>query len=223
MLRTTSLVPAICLVVLLACEAEEPAPSGSTGATDRAGADDNARLRSGDAAPGYLDLVGARVSAGDAENLRFVEELAAPLPANAQPPKGDAAIGWSFCLDTDAVSAPVGYPMTGVRRCEFVLRVLWNGKKLRGFLIDRRPLIEGRYSVIEKVEPTWVGTRSMQVVIPLEMLGSPERFDWWASTEEVGRERPGTSLDEALRSDTIHVVDAAPEGGLSAPATWQAR
>jgi hypothetical protein len=226
MMRTSRFVAALCSIALLACQPQErsghtsdPSPSIST--PSPAVDEGDARLRSGDAAPGYLDLVGARVTAADAESLRFVEDVAAPLPSNSRPPKGDAAIGWSFCLDTDPTSAGVGYPMKGVQPCEFVLRVIWNGKRLRGFFIDRRPLIGGGYSFIEMVEPTWL-PRSMQVVIPLEMLGYPERFEWSASTEEVVRERPGRSLDQSLRSEAIYVVDELPEGGISAPATWRA-
>jgi hypothetical protein len=183
----------------------------SVGATDLvADNEGDAQLRSGDPAPGYLDQLGASVAAADERTLRFVDDLAAPLPPKPSLPKGDAAIGWSFCLDTDPAHAAVGFPMESVRPCEFVLRVRWDGRRLQGFLIDRRPLIEGRYSQIQTVEPTWRKS-SMELLIPLEKLGYPERFEWSISTEEF----------ESLSSDAVYHVDDLPDGGISAPETWR--
>jgi hypothetical protein len=183
----------------------------SAGATDLVADDEgDAQLRSGDPAPGYLDQLGASVTAADERNLRFVDDLAAPLPPDAPLPKGEAAIGWSFCLDTDPDQAAVGFPMETVRPCEFVLRVRWDGRRLQGFFIDRRPLIEGRYSQIQTLEPTWRKS-SMELVIPLEKLGYPERFAWAISTGEF----------ESLNSDAVYQVDELPEGGMSTPAIWR--
>jgi hypothetical protein len=170
----------------------------------------DARLRTGDLAPGYLDQLGATVTPADERTLRFVDHLAAPLPSDPPLPEGDAAIGWSFCLDTDPDYAGVGFPMGSVRPCEFVLRVRWDGRKVLGFFIDRRPLMEGRYSLIQTIQATW-RKRSMELVIPIEKLGYPERFEWSVSTEEF----------ESLSHEAVYHVDELPEGGNSAPATWR--
>lgn len=219
MTRTRRLGPALCCLVLLACEPREPSPTPASASdvTRSIGATEpvtderaDAFLRSGDAAPGYLDQVSGTVTAANERTLRFVDHLAAALAPGPELPKGDAAIGWSFCLDTNPGQAPIGFPMESVRPCEFVLRVRWDGRDLQGLLIDRRPLMEGRYSQIQTVQPRW-RKRSMELLIPLENLGNPERFDWSVSTEEF----------RSLSSDVVYHVDELPEGGVSAPATWR--
>lgn len=227
MMRTRRIVPALCCVALLACDfqyawEETPSPTASaldvtrevstTDLLDDAG---DARLRSGDPAPGYLDQLGATVTPADERTLRFVDHLAAPLPSDAPVPKGDASIGWSFCLDTDPDYAGVGFPMDSVRPCEFVLRVRWDGRKLESFLIDRRPLMEGRWSRFYSVQTTWRKS-SMELLIPLEDLGSPKRFEWSVSTEEF------TEDFSLPTSDAVYHVDELPEGANARPATWRA-
>jgi hypothetical protein len=220
MTRMRGLVPALCCLALLACEPPEPLlapeytldPTRADDATGRvADVKGDARLRSGDAAPGYLDQVGGTVTAADETTLRFVADLAAPLPSEPELPKDDGAIGWSFCLDTDSDSATVGFPsFESVSPCEFVLRVAWDGRSLQGFFIDRRPLTEGRYSQVQRIQPMWRRS-SIELQIPLEELGYPARFDWAITTEEF----------ESLNRDAVHHVDNLPEGGISAPATWR--
>jgi hypothetical protein len=224
MMRTRRILLALCCVALLACDREYPweadltaSPTASaldvtrhvstTDLVDDAG---DARLRSGDPAPGYLDQLGAIVTPVDERTLRFVDHLAAPLPSNAPVPKGDASIGWSFCLDTDPDYAGVGFPMDNVRPCEFVLRARWDGRKLQGSLIDRRPLLEGRWSLFHSVQPTWRKS-SMELLIPIEDLGSPKRFEWSISTEELS----------SRSNDAVYHVDELPEGANARPATWR--
>lgn len=219
MTRRRWFVPALCCLALVACERPEPlqAPGypldvpSSGRATDLvADEEGDAHLRSGDAAPGYLDQVGGTVIPADEGTLRFVADLAAPVPSDPELPKGDGAIGWSFCLDTDPDVAAVGFPsFESVSPCEFVLRVAWTGRNLRGFFIDRRPLMEARYSQVQNVQPTLRNT-SIELLIPLEQLGYPRRFEWSITTEEF----------ESLNRDAVHHVDELPEGGTSAPATW---
>jgi hypothetical protein len=212
----------LCCLALLACEAPDPLlpPRYTLNPTPRAGALDlvadrkgDAHLRSGDAAPGYLDQVGGAVTAADEGTLRFVADLAAPLPSEPKLPKGDGAIGWSFCLDTDEGVATVGFPsFDSASPCEFVLRVAWDGKDLQALFIDRRPLTEGRYSQLQRVQPTWRRTR-LELLIPLEEIGYPTRFDWSISTEEF----------ESLNRDAVHHVDELPDGGVRSPATWRSK
>lgn len=214
--------PAICCLALVACERPEPleAPGyaldvprsgrGPGAVTDGEG---DAHLRSGDAAPGYLDPIGGNVVPADERTLRFVVDLAAPLPSDPALPKGDGAIGWSFCLDTDPDVDAVGFPsFESVSPCEFVLRVAWDGRKLRGFFIDRRPLMEARYSQVLHVQPI-VSSSSIELEMSLEQLGYPTRFGWSITTEEF----------VSLNRDAVHHVDELPEGGPSAPARWSSK
>jgi hypothetical protein len=218
--RMRQFVPALCCLALLACERPEPleAPEYTLDVPETGGRTDlvedekgDAHLRSGDAAPGYLDQVGGAVTPADEETLRFVAELASPVPFEPELPNGDNAIGWSFCLDMDPDSATVGFPsLESISPCEFVLRVAWDGRNLQGFFIDRRPLMEARYSQIERVRPT-LRKSSIELLIPLEKLGYPTRFDWSTATEEF----------ESLALDAIHQIDELPDSGASAPETWR--
>jgi hypothetical protein len=220
MTRTRPVLQALCCLALFACERPEPllppeydldVPRPGDAIDWVADEEGDAYLRSGDAAPGYLDHVAGAVIAADEDTLRFVDDLAAPLPSEFELPKGDGAIGWSFCLDTDPHSAAVGFPsFKSMSPCEFVLRIAWNGQNLRVFFIDRRPLMEGRYSKIQMVQAT-LRKSSIELLIPLEELGYPRRFDWSISTDEF----------KSLNHDASHHVDNLPKGGTRVPATWQ--
>ena len=217
--RLPRFAPVLLVCVLFACGSNEPAePTASvqSTATSRpstgAVGDDrgDAYMRSGEPAPGYLDQVEGIVTTEDEATLRFVDELAEPLPAEPGLPEGDEALGWSFCVDTDPGVSPVGFPMRAAMPCEFIVHIRWDGDELRAMLIDRRPLVDDRDARVEDV-PVTPGDSSVEAVVPIQSLDNPKRFGWSMFTEELG----------ALGTNRVYHIDETPEGGVGDPETWR--
>ena len=163
----------------------------------------------GEPAPGYLDAVGGEVTKASDGTFTFVETLATALPDKPKLPAGDAALGWSVCVDVDPTVAPVGFPMTIAMPCEFIVHTRWDGRRLAGLLIDRRPLAAGGSAKTTPFDPIVDGT-SVRMEVSEGALGDPASFRWSMFTEELG----------PLGTDQVVQVDAVPDGGVGDPAAW---
>jgi hypothetical protein len=210
------------LLTLSACSHGGPSQTaggaGGSGATkppatapgsiaDAAG---DAAMENFDPPPGYLDALSGSVTTLTDGTFVFTVALAAPIPENPVLPAGDVALGWSFCVDTDPSTAAPGFPMaTSPMPCEFIVHTRWNGSKLSGLLIDRRPLADGKKARTIQIDPVLDGS-SIRESIPSVRLGDPSTFSWSMFTEELG----------AFGTDVAYHVDSVPDGGIDAPATW---
>ena len=181
-------------------------PNADDRAVDVAG---DAVLQSGQAAAGYLDEIRGTVELDANGTMWFVDELAAALPARPALPATDAALGWSFCVDTDPMVDPVGFPMTGAMPCEFIVHTRWNGKRLSGLFIDRRPLDGGGNARMIPFKPMLEGN-SIRMGVAFASLNSPGTFHWSMFSEELG----------PLGTDIAYHVDEVPDSGISSPILW---
>ena len=158
--------------------------------------------------PGYLDMTRAAVSRTGG-HFTFTEALVAPVPPTPTLPAGDEALGWSVCVDLTGTAA-VGFPMATVPMpCEFIVHTRWDGTKLAGLLIDRRPLARGHAALTTSFEPVVAGTE-LRMVIPARSLGEPKSFAFSMFTEELG----------PLGTDIARHVDEAPDGGPRETFEW---
>ena len=135
----------------------------------------------GDARPGrrYFDIVSAAVSK-EGGWFTFGFTLSAAIPASFAVPRGWDALGWEFCLDTHpSVASAGGYPFgpTTSVPCDFILMAVSKGGAVRGTLIDRRPMLDGKDAVTSSVPVTISGTEVLTSV-PASSLGDPASFDW---------------------------------------------
>jgi hypothetical protein len=189
---------------------ERPSATPVTSArSDPAG---DAVMKDGTAAPGYLDVLRAEISRLSDGTFTFTATLAEPVPAEPPVPKGYVAIGWSFCIDTDRAIWAKGFPFThsSPMPCELIMHTRWDGSKLSGLLIDRRPLQDGGKALQIPLEPVVQGS-SLELSATASQLGDPPRFRWATYAEELGE----------YGTDTEYGVDAVPHGGIfSHPATW---
>ena len=183
----------------------EPPPASA--GTDPA---DDAFMESGDVAPGYLDLVRGEVTTGADGTLSFVQTLAEQIPEDPPLPAADAALGWSSCLDTDPSSTPTGFPFATISApCEFIVHTRWDGNRLSGLLIDRRPLEDGRSARKVPIEPVLEGA-AIRTTVPTASLGEPTTFAWSMFAEELG----------PFGTDIFFHVDSAPDDGVDDPIIW---
>ena len=144
--------------------------------------------------PAWLDIVSASITRKDGRFV-FEAELAAPIPSDPAldplVPKQLDHLGIAFALDTDSMSAPVGYPFAQntPNVFEFFLGVFWNptesfgmGRGFIGLIFDRRPLLTGGQATISVIPFTIQGNR-VSVVLDAATLGDPSSFAWGAFTE----------------------------------------
>jgi hypothetical protein len=185
-------------------------PTASTSLDLGADPTGDAVMLSGEAAPAYLDAVLGEITVGSDGALSFVETLAGPVPSEPALPEGDAALGWSFCIDTDPSSAPAGFPLaTAANPCEFIVHTRWEGAKLFGLLIDRRPLLEDRSARKLPFDPVLEGD-AIRMTVPAASLDDPTAFEWSMFTEELG----------PFGTDIGYHVDEVPEWGTDVPIPW---
>jgi hypothetical protein len=194
-----------------AASATSEAEASTTNAPGDDPADD-AVMQSGDAAPGYLDAVSGEVTIGSGGTIAFVETLGSPVPARPALPEGDEALGWSVCVDSEPTEAPVGFPFATIPApCEFIVHARWDGKRLTGLLIDRRPLLEDRRPRKIPFEPILEGD-AIRMTVSLSSLDEPTSFAWSMFTEELG----------PLGTDVFYHVDNVPDAGIDDPISWSA-
>lgn len=170
-------------------------------------------------APAWLDLTSASV-ARQGNRFVFAWNLAGPVPSE---PAADTALpahSDHVCvgdgLDTDVMSAPVGYPFgkNEANPLELFVAVCWNptgslglGTGFVGLLVDRRPLLAGGPATVTPVDFRIDG---QQVVIAMDAwaLGEPATLAWVSFTEVANQADP---------NDAAKFPDGAPDAGL---ATW---
>jgi hypothetical protein len=168
-------------------------------------------MAGGAAAPGYLDMLGAEITRQNGD-FTFTVTLAKPVPAEPPVPKGYVAIGWSFCVDTDRAVSARGFPFppSSPMPCELIMHARWDGSKLSGLLIDRRPLQDGGDALLVSLDPV-LEESSLALSASANQLGDPPTFRWATYSEELGE----------YGTHTVRAVDAVPRGGIfSHPATW---
>ncbi|MBI2869435.1 MAG: hypothetical protein HYX96_06385 [Chloroflexi bacterium] len=126
----------------------------------------------GDAAPGYQDIVRAKVTEQRGRGTLFLSmEVASLIPL--QP--AENALYWSWHLDTDPNSAPYDWA------ADYVVHVHWDGTAFTAFLFDRR-------TTITTYVPFSIDGASVKVSVDLPLIGDPSSFDWIAATKVL----PGT-------------------------------
>ena len=95
---------------------------------------------------------------------------------------------WFWRLDTDPTTAPAGYPTAPGDPVphEFMVRIVWDGARFRGELIDRRPLLTGGSAIVLPM-PFQISGATLSVSVDSHALGDPEAFrlaagatDWQA-------------------------------------------
>ena len=96
--------------------------------------------------------------------------------------------------------------------CEFFAQTRWDGTALTGMLFDRRPLADGNEVTATTLASVTDGSVVSETV-SATLLGEPSTFRWSAFTEEPGE----------LGTDVVRVIDAVPDTGEKAPATWPAK
>jgi len=160
---------------------------------------------------GYIDGLAAGVAKdGDAFTFRFT--LAEPIPPAPEIPSKWDSLGWSFCLTTEAASAPPqGYPFapTTAIPCEFIILLRSSGGPLTSELIDRRPLRDGKDAVVTPLD-TSIDGATVTVSLPVSALEDPASFTWvWAAT-----------LLGQLGTNHFKDVDEIPDSAFMRPAPW---
>lgn len=154
------------------------------------------------ATPGYLDTAAYGVSwsqeaSGAGRTLSFVFEVAKPIPASFKVPMDFDAAEYSFCLDTDPLSSPGGYPFTSKEpvSCDFILTAVSKGNDWTGTLIDRRPLAHKREAQTQEIAFSIDDSRTRGwFSVPAASLGDPEKFGWAMSTGLVMLPLPSDDL-----------------------------
>lgn len=170
----------------------------------------DAVMASTDPAPGYLDLLGAGVVRQDDGAFVLSMALAEPVPHAPKVQDPYVALGWSFCLDTDPDTAAPGFPLATIPMpCEFIVHTRWNGSKISGVLIDRRPLVGGGDAETFTMDPA-IDDAGIIVTVPSAQLDDPSSFSWSAFTEELG----------PFGTDLVSHADAVPDGGIDDPVAW---
>jgi len=159
----------------------------------------------------YMDALSADVSKSD-DTFEFSFTLAEAVPESFEIPARWDAFLWSFCLDTNPRTVPVGYPFartTGVP-CEFIVAERSNGGPLTGFLIDRRPLLNGDEAITAPIDVTVDGA-GIGATVPASRLGDPDRI-WWVMAT--------TELKLPLGNDHFLDLDQVPNDSFALPARW---
>lgn len=161
----------------------------------------------------YLDIRSAAVSEDAHGWLVFSMTTAGRIPNTSQPAAWDAVL-WSFCIDTDPATTPIGYPFapTTGAPCEFILGGMSTDGVFAQVFIDRRPLLDGDEPSTEPMSMR-IGPRLIEVRLPARLLGSPDTFRWVAFT---------TELTLPMGNDQFVNLDQVPDAGLDAPARWPA-
>jgi hypothetical protein len=191
-----------------AATATKPTATASSGSVADAAGD--AVMENFDPAPGYLDALSGTVTTQPEGAFVFTETLSAPVPETPVLPKGDVALGWSFCVDTDPNTAVAGFPLATIPMpCEFIVHTRWDGSTLSGLLIDRRPLVDGKKARTIQIDPV-LGASSISESVSSTRLGDPSTFSWSMFTEQLG----------AFGTDIVYHVDSVPDGGVDTPVTW---
>lgn len=82
---------------------------------------------------------------------------------------------WFWRLDTDPTTAPAGYPTAPGDPVphEFMVRIVWDGARFRGELIDRRPLLTGGSAIVLPM-PFQINGATLSVSVDSPALGDPE-------------------------------------------------
>ncbi len=121
----------------------------------------------GDGAPGYQDIIGAKVTEQNGKDILFLSmEVASPV--SKQP--SENALYWSWDLDTDPNSAPYGSP------ADFVAHVHWNGDTFVGFLYNR-------ITTVTTTIPFSIDGVSIKAFVDISLIGDPSSFSWIALTK----------------------------------------
>lgn len=164
------------LATLMVLSGGPPATAGTltSTVTDPAG---DAPFR----APGFLDLLSASVSKSG-QTFSFQMSMAAPIPAVPPPtPPGTSQVAWTWTLDMDPSTRPVGYPLPAAPGVsgpsEFIVAVAWDGSSFAGFLVDRRPLLSDGEAVITPLAFTVSGA-DVRMDVGASLLGNPSSFLW---------------------------------------------
>jgi len=173
----------------------------------------------------YQDIVRAEITKVG-RNFVLVMELAAPLPDNPPVPAGSDLLLWEIVLDTDPSTSPLGYPFPkDPATFEFVVehRVYRPGftdpldpTQSAGFLMDRRPLLDGGQATIIPIQLSIEGAK-LTWVIDAALLGDPSTFQWVGATDSW------SASNQILKTGYINknFFDVAPEVFSGAPlATW---
>jgi hypothetical protein len=145
----------------------------------------DAEINPGETPPGYVDSVAMGVDkTGD--TFLFAFQMAAPIPSSFTPPAPYNALLWSFCLDTDELSSPDGYPFVNIGPvpCDFIVTAHSEGGPVTGTLMDRRPLARGKDAVTTEIPVTIDGANAL-ITVPAASLGNPGAFAWAMSVSAV--------------------------------------
>ena len=142
-------------------------------------------------APPYLDVTHARVIEQAPGTLRFMMQVAGPIPE--QP--SESVLIWPFHVDTVPNTLAGNPPLYN----EYIVRVRWANGAFDAHLVNRTT---GAAAPI----PFRIAGTTVHASVDLGLLGNPSSFGWNAST------RPGT---------TVPYEDFSPDGGTAADlVTW---
>jgi hypothetical protein len=162
---------------------------------------------------GYLDALSADVSKSGG-TFEFTFTLAEAVPESFDVPAGWDALLWSFCLDTNPRTMPVGYPFASTTAvpCEFIVAERSTGGPITGILIDRRPLVNGDDANTVSI-PVTIRGAEVRATVPAARLGRPSRLRWVMAT---------TELALPLGNDDFLDLDEVPDDSFARPARWPA-
>jgi hypothetical protein len=200
-MKRTALLTLLAVMAIACTEAASDTPSGSSGQSSvlasasspspapsprKVGDTEMLPDPVGDSFPattGHMDTVAYGVSKSDDGGGRFafVFDVADPIPASFEVPLNYDAAQYSFCLDTDGSSSPIGYPFVANEPvpCEFILTAVSEGKGWTGTLIDRRPLLDGKDAKTPTIPFFTDGSRTRGwFLVQAAALGNPEKFAW---------------------------------------------
>lgn len=157
----------------------------------------------------YQDIIKACITLKGGRFF-FVMDVAGPIPSSPALQPSVRLLDWSFRLNTDLATCPIGFPWAPGDRihcAKFVLFVLWDGTNFTGILIDRRPALTGGQAVITPI-PFEIQGAEITAPVDAAMVGNPPSFQWRATTD--------VWLTE-LGTEAFFQPDSAPDSGT---ATW---
>jgi hypothetical protein len=134
--------------------------------------------------PPYQDIVKASITRRD-NNFILEMGVASPIPRSPLLSRGVHLLDWTFRFDTDASTAPSGFPWSAgdhIHGAEYVVFILWDGLSFSGILIDRRPLLVGAPAVITSV-PFEINGSEIVTSIDAAMIGDPSSVRLRATTD----------------------------------------
>jgi hypothetical protein len=135
-------------------------------------------------APGYLDLIRGEVKLQGGIFL-FNLTVAAPVPDDPYVPQGQF-ITWSFLIDTDPDTFPVGLPVSPGTPApyEFFVIIQWDGTDFDAILIDRRPSLVGEDAIVSAI-PFDIDGNELSASVSRRMMDRPRSFVWSGNSTAV--------------------------------------